>query len=56
MWKTYHKSYEEIDVFLKQFSRLKHVALGELKRKSGKNLFKKLNEDSKNCRLNKRRL
>lgn len=44
---AYQKSYEEIDVFLKQFPHLRHVVLGELKAKSGKNLFKKLNEHSK---------
>lgn len=44
---AYQKSYEEIDIFLKQFPHLRHVVLGELKTKSGKNLFKKLNEHSK---------
>ena len=44
---AYQKSYEEIDIFLKQFPHLKHIVLGELKAKSGKNLFKKLNERSK---------
>lgn len=44
---AYQKSYEEIDIFLKQFPHLKHVVLGELKTKSGKNLFRKLNEHSK---------
>ena len=44
---AYQKSYEEIDIFLKQFPNLKHVVLGELKTKSGKNLFRKLNEHSK---------
>lgn len=44
---AYQKSYEEIDVFLKQFPHLRHVVIGELKTKSGKNLFKKLNEHSK---------
>lgn len=44
---AYQKSYEEIDIFLKQFPHLKHVVLGELKMKSGKNLFRKLNEHSK---------
>ena len=44
---AYQKSYEEIDVFLKQFPHLRHVVLGELKAKSGKNLFRKLNEHSK---------
>lgn len=44
---AYHKSYEEIDIFLKQFPHLRHMVVGELKTKSGKNLFKKLNEHSK---------
>ena len=44
---VYQKSYEEIDVFLKQFPHLRHVVLGEIKAKSGKNLFRKLNEHSK---------
>lgn len=44
---AYQKSYEEIGIFLKQFPHLRHVVLGELKTKSGKNLFKKLNEHSK---------
>lgn len=44
---AYQKSYEKIDIFLKQFSHLKHTVLGELKNKSGKNLFRKLNEHSK---------
>lgn len=44
---AYQKSYEEIDIFLKQFPQLRHVVLGELKTKSGKNLFRKLNEHSK---------
>lgn len=43
----YQKSYEEIDIFLKQFPHLRHMVLGELKTKSGKNLFRKLNEHSK---------
>lgn len=41
---AYQKSYEEIDIFLKQFPYLKHVVFEELKAKSGKNLFRKLNE------------
>ncbi|SFE00085.1 Relaxase/Mobilisation nuclease domain-containing protein [Peptostreptococcaceae bacterium pGA-8] len=45
---VYQKSYEEIDTFLKQFPHLRHMILGELKTKSSKNLFKKLNEHSKN--------
>ena len=44
---AYQKSYEEIDIFLKQFPHLRHVVLGELKTKSSKNLFRKLNEHSK---------
>ena len=44
---AYQNSYEEIDVFLKQFPHLRHMVIGELKTKSGKNLFKKLNEHSK---------
>ncbi len=41
---TYQKSYEEIDIFLKKFPHLKHMVFGELKTKSVKNLFRKLNE------------
>ena len=48
---AYQKSYEEIDIFLKQFPHLRHVVLGELKTKSGKNLFKKLNERSKELQV-----
>lgn len=44
---AYQKSYEEIDIFLKQFPHLRHVVVGELKTKSSKNLFRKLNEHSK---------
>lgn len=44
---AYQKSYEEIDIFLKQFPHLRHIVLGELKTKSGKNLFRKFNEHSK---------
>lgn len=44
---AYRKSYEEIDIFLKQFPHLRHVVVGELKTKSSKNLFRKLNEHSK---------
>ena len=44
---AYQKSYEKIDIFLKQFPHLKDTVLGELKNKSGKNLFRKLNEHSK---------
>ncbi len=48
---AHQKSYEEIDVFLKQFPHLRHVVLEELKIKSDKNLFKKLNEHSKNLQV-----
>ena len=44
---AYQKSYEEIDVFLKQFPHLKNTVLEGFRGKSGKNLFKKLNEHSK---------
>ena len=44
---AYQKAYEEIDIFLKQFPHLRHIVLGELKTKSGKNLFRILNEHSK---------
>ena len=44
---AYQKSYKEIDIFLKQFPHLRHVLLEELKTKSSKNLFRKLNEHSK---------
>lgn len=47
---AYQKSYEEIDIFLKRFPHLRHVVAGELKTKSSKNLFKKLNEHSKDLR------
>ena len=43
----YQKSYDEIDIFLKQFPHLRHVVVGELKTKSSKHLFGKLNEHSK---------
>ena len=43
----YQKSYDEIDIFLKQFPHLKDIVLEGLKKKSGKNLFRKLNEHSK---------
>ena len=45
--KAYQKSYAEIDIFLKQFPHLKDTVLEGLKKKSGKNLFRKLNEHSK---------
>ncbi len=44
---AYQKSYEEIDIFLKQFPYLKEIVLEGLKTKSSKNLFRKLNEHSK---------
>ena len=44
---AYQKSYEEIDVFLKQFPHLKNTVLEGLRGKSGKNLFRKFNEYSK---------
>jgi len=48
---AYQKSYEEIDIFLKQFPHLKDIALEGFKTKSIKNLFKKLNEHSKNLQV-----
>lgn len=45
---AYQKSYEEIDIFLKQFPHLGHVVVGELKTKSGENIFMKLSEHFKN--------
>ena len=33
---AYQKSYEEIDIFLKQFPHLRHIVTGELKTKSDK--------------------
>lgn len=53
---AYQKSYEEIDIFLKQFSHLKDVVLGEMRSKSGKNLFRKLNERSKDLGLKQERI
>lgn len=44
---AYQKSYEEIDIFLKQFPHLKDTVFEGLKTKSSKNLFRKLNEYSK---------
>ena len=44
---SYQKSYEKTGVFLKQFPHLKDIVLEGLKKKSGKNLFRKLNEHSK---------
>ena len=41
------EAYQGIDIFLKQFPHLRHVVVGELKTKSSKNLFRKLNEHSK---------
>ena len=48
---AYQRSYEEIDIFLKQFPYLRHIVVGELKTKSGKNLFRKLNEHSKTLQV-----
>jgi len=48
---AYQKSYEEIDIFLKQFPYLKEIVLEGLKTKSSKNLFRKLNEHSKNLKV-----
>lgn len=48
---VYQKSYEEIDIFLNQFPHLRHIVVGELKTKSGKNLFRKLNEHSKGLQV-----
>ena len=53
---AYQKSYEETDIFLKQFSHLKDVVLGEMRSKSGKNLFRKLNEHSKDLGLKQERI
>ena len=44
---VYQKSYEEIDIFLKQFPYLKEIVLEGLKTTSSKNLFRKLNVRSK---------
>ncbi|GMO02329.1 hypothetical protein LSA36186_05780 [Lachnoanaerobaculum sp. JCM 36186] len=44
---AYQKSYEEIDIFIKQFPHLRHVVVVELKIKFSKHLFGKLNEYSK---------
>ena len=48
---VYQKSYEEIDIFLKQFPHLKDMVLGEMRSKSGKNLFRKLNKYSKDLQV-----
>ena len=53
---AYQKSYEEIDVFLKQFPHLKNTVLEGLKSKSGKNLFRKLNEHSEDLGLKQERI
>ena len=53
---AYQKSYEEIDVFLKQFPHLKDTLLEGLRSKSGKNLFRKLNEHSKDLGLKQERI
>lgn len=48
---AYQKSYDEINVFLKQFPYLKDTVLEGLKKKSGKNPFRKLNEHSKKLQV-----
>ena len=48
---AYQKSYEEIDIFLKQFPHLKDTVLVGLKNKSSKNLFRKLNEHFKELQV-----
>ena len=53
---AYQKSYEEIDIFLKQFPHLRHIVIGVLKTKSSKNLFRKLNEHSKDLELKQERI
>lgn len=53
---AYQKSYDEINVFLKQFPHLKDTVLEGLKKKSGKNLFQKLNEHSKDLGLKQERI
>lgn len=50
---AYQKSYDEIDIFIKQFPHLKDIVLEGLKNKSGKNLFRKLNEHSKELQVKK---
>ncbi|EHL18648.1 hypothetical protein HMPREF9628_02035 [Peptoanaerobacter stomatis] len=45
---AYQKSYEEIDIFLKQFPHLKGELLKALKKGNGNDLFKGLNQHSKN--------
>ncbi|HEL1032105.1 TPA: relaxase/mobilization nuclease domain-containing protein, partial [Streptococcus equi subsp. zooepidemicus] len=53
---AYQKAYEEIDIFLKQFPHLRHIVVGELKTKSSKNLFRKLNEHSKELRAKQEKI
>ena len=48
---AYQKSYDEIDIFIKQFPHLKDVVLGEMRNKSSKNLFRKLNGHSKKLQV-----
>lgn len=48
---AYKKSYVEIDIFLKKFPHLRHIVVGELKTKLSKNLFRKLNEHSKELQV-----
>lgn len=50
---AYQKSYDEIDIFIKQFPHLKDIVLEGLKNQSGKNLFRKLNEHSKELQVKK---
>lgn len=45
---TYQKSYEEIEIFFKQFPHLKNGILQDMKKGNAKSLFKNLNEHSKN--------
>lgn len=45
---AYQKSYEEIQIFFKQFPHLKNGILQDMKKGNAKSLFKNLNEHSKN--------
>lgn len=51
---SYQKSYEEIDIFLKQFLHLKDTALERLKKNQVKNFSENLTSILKNCKLSKR--
>lgn len=53
---AYQKSYDEINVFLKQFPHLKDTVLEGLKKKSGKNPFRKLNEHSKKLQVKQKEI